>query len=44
MQLMIFLQETNWTKGWIEYCLYGIVVLAIIWFLINRIRRGGRKK
>lgn len=45
MHLLILLQEEEhyWTEGWIEYSLYGIVVIGIVWFLISRLRKGGKK-
>lgn len=45
MSLNIVLQETSrWTDGWLLYGLNGIVVLAIIIFLIVKIRKGKKHK
>ncbi len=44
IQDTILLQESRWIGGWLEYSLYGLVVLAIIIFLIYKLRKGKQRK
>jgi len=44
MSTTTLLQESRWIGGWLEYSLYGIVVIAILVFLIIKIKQGKKRK
>lgn len=37
-------ETNNWVAGWLEYSLYGIVVVAIVVFVLIKVKRGKKRR
>ncbi|EMY82030.1 hypothetical protein pgond44_02263 [Psychroflexus gondwanensis ACAM 44] len=44
MILSTILLQDRWTGGWVEYGIYGIVLIGIAAFLIYKISKGKDRK